>query len=60
MQKNASGGELLVREGVDEQLVGAAPRRGLALRGREEPIEAFVLTVEHQAPSPTRFERTTR
>jgi adenylate cyclase len=44
MQESAAGGELLVAEGIDDELVARAPRRQLALRGREQPIEAFVLT----------------
>jgi adenylate cyclase len=44
MQGCAAGGELLVAGGVDDELVAGAPRRTLELRGREEPIEAFVLT----------------
>jgi adenylate cyclase len=60
MQECASGGELLVSDGVDDQLVAGAPRRELTLRGREEPIESFVLTAEHRAPSPATFEGTMR
>ena len=44
MQGAAAAGELLVREGVDDELTREAPRRTLELRGREETVEAFVLT----------------
>lgn len=43
MQGAAAGGELLVRAGVADELVVRAPRRTLALRGREQPIDVFVL-----------------
>jgi adenylate cyclase len=44
MQASAAGGELLVADGIDDQLTADAPRRTLAVRGREQPVEAFVLT----------------
>jgi adenylate cyclase len=44
MQQHAAGGQLLVAEGVDDSLAAGAPRRALALRGREQPIGAVVLT----------------
>jgi len=44
MQACAGGGELLVADGVDDELVAGAPRRMLQLRGREQPVEAFVVT----------------
>ena len=44
MQGDAAAGELLVREGIDDELARDAPRRTLELRGREETVEAFVLT----------------
>jgi adenylate cyclase len=44
MQACAAGGELLVRAGVDDELVADAPTRTLQLRGRVEPVQAFVLT----------------
>lgn len=44
MQESAAGGELLVADGIDDQLVAHAPRRKLALRGREQPVDVFVLT----------------
>ena len=37
-------GELLVAGGVADELVAEAPQRTLILRGREQPMEAFVLT----------------
>jgi adenylate cyclase len=49
VQQCAAGGELLVGEGIDDQLVARAPRRRVAVRGREQPIEVFVLTVDHDA-----------
>jgi adenylate cyclase len=45
LQQTASSGELLVATGVADELVGSAPRRTLTLRGREQPLDAFVLTV---------------
>ena len=47
MQGAAAGGELLVRTGVADRL-GVGPTRTLQLRGRAQPIEAFVLTVPAQ------------
>ena len=44
MQRQASGGELLVAQGVADNLTARAPRRTLNLRGHEQPIEAFVVT----------------
>jgi adenylate cyclase len=44
MQQHAAGGELLVSQGVVDSLAVGAPRRTLALRGREQPIDAVVLT----------------
>ena len=43
MQRAAAAGELLVAGGIDDELVADAPRRRLALRGREQPVDAFVL-----------------
>jgi adenylate cyclase len=43
MQEHAAAGEVLVAGGVDDSLRGRAPTRTLDLRGRDEPIEAFVL-----------------
>jgi adenylate cyclase len=44
MQQSAAGGELLVAEGVADELAASAPRRTLTVRGREQPVEALVLT----------------
>jgi adenylate cyclase len=44
MQQAASSGELLVAAGVADELVARAPRRTLTLRGREQPLAAYVLT----------------
>jgi adenylate cyclase len=44
MQQAAAGGELIVAAGVADDLVAHACKRQLVLRGREEPLEAFVLT----------------
>ena len=44
MQQLAAEGELLVSEGVADDISAHAPRRTLQLRGREQPIDAFVLT----------------
>jgi adenylate cyclase len=44
LQSAAAAGELLVAAGVAEELAGDAPRRTLRLRGRDDPVEAFVLT----------------
>ena len=43
MQQKAAGGELLVASGVADDLMGEAPTRALDLRGRQQPIDAFVL-----------------
>jgi adenylate cyclase len=43
MQQSAAAGELLVADGIDDELVAGAPRRRLELRGREQPVDAFVL-----------------
>jgi adenylate cyclase len=43
MQRATVGGELLVAGGIDDELVAHAPRRRLELRGREQPVDAFVL-----------------
>jgi adenylate cyclase len=45
MQSHAAAGELLVSAGIDSDLATDAPRRTLALRGRQEPVEALTLTV---------------
>src|ERR1700752_2128818 len=42
MQQHAAAGELLVSQGVVDSLAVAAPRRTLALPGREQPIDAVV------------------
>jgi adenylate cyclase len=44
MQQGAAGGELIIADGVADELVAHAPRRTLTLRGHEQPMEAFVLT----------------
>jgi adenylate cyclase len=44
MQGCAAAGGLLVRSGVDDELVAGAPQRTLSLRGREQPVAAFALT----------------
>ena len=44
MQESAASGELLVAAGIGDELAAGAPRRTLAVRGRERPIEAVVLT----------------
>jgi class 3 adenylate cyclase len=43
MQAAAAAGELLVRKGVGDDLIGDAPERTLQLRGREESVEAVVV-----------------
>jgi adenylate cyclase len=45
MQQHAAGGELLVASGVANELMATAPRRALNLRGHEQPVDAFVLSV---------------
>jgi adenylate cyclase len=45
MQQTAAGGELLVASGVANELMATAPRRALNLRGHEQPVDAFVLSV---------------
>jgi adenylate cyclase len=44
MQQHAAGGELLVSEGLAEKVSANARRRTLQLRGRDQPMDAFVLT----------------
>jgi adenylate cyclase len=44
MQGAAAAGELLVRRGIDDELTAHAPERTLHLRGREESVEAVVVT----------------
>jgi adenylate cyclase len=44
MQQAASGGELLVAVGVADDVVSHDCRRELMLRGRQQAIQAFVLT----------------
>jgi adenylate cyclase len=51
MQQHAGAGELLVAEGVADDIPAHAPRRRLQLRGREQPIGAAVLT-QCSKPSP--------
>lgn len=43
MQQHAAGGDLLVASGVADEMMGAAPRRRLDLRGYDRPIEAYAL-----------------
>jgi adenylate cyclase len=38
-------GELLVAGGVADELVAGAPQRTLMLHGRQQPVQAYVLTV---------------
>jgi adenylate cyclase len=54
MQEHAAGGELLVASGVADTLMATASRRSLNLRGREEPLDAFVLRAgdPREAPGP--------
>jgi len=44
MQQSAAAGELLVAEGVDDGLAAGAPRRTLVVRGREQAVDAVVLS----------------
>jgi adenylate cyclase len=44
MQESAAAGELLVADGVHDELAAGAPRRTLTVRGREQPVEAAVLS----------------
>jgi adenylate cyclase len=43
MQQHAAGGELLVASGVADELMGRARQRRLQLRGRNQPVDSFVL-----------------
>jgi adenylate cyclase len=43
MQQHAAGGELLISQGVIDDVSARAPRRTLQLRGREQPIATMVL-----------------
>lgn len=45
LQQHAAGGELLVARGVADELMAGARQRTLNLRGRQEPLGAFVLTM---------------
>jgi adenylate cyclase len=45
MQQRAAGGELFVAAGVADELAARAPRRTLTLRGHDQPVDAYVLTV---------------
>ncbi len=45
MQQHAAGGELLVADGVANELTADLQRRALNLRGQEEPINVFVRKV---------------
>ena len=42
MQQHAAGGELLVASGVADELVASMRQRRLHLRGRNQPVDAFV------------------
>ena len=42
MQQRADGGELLVADGVADEMAASVQRRILKLRGQEEPINVFV------------------
>jgi adenylate cyclase len=44
MQESAAAGELLVADGVHDELGAGAPHRTLTMRGREQPVEAVVLS----------------
>ncbi len=43
MQQHAAGGELLVAQGVADDMAANAPRRTLSLRGRTVPLDAFLV-----------------
>lgn len=45
MQQKAAGGELLVAAGVADDLIADAPTRNLDLRGYQQPINAFAVSV---------------
>jgi adenylate cyclase len=45
LQQEAAGGELLVGDGVADDLVAGRPARTLTLRGREQPVAVRVLSV---------------
>lgn len=45
LQQHAAGGELLVARGVADELMAGARQRTLNLRGRQEPLGAFVRTM---------------
>jgi adenylate cyclase len=51
LQQCASGGELLVGAAIDDRLLAGAPTRRIAIRGRDQPIEASVLTADTPALS---------
>jgi adenylate cyclase len=43
MQQHAAGGELLVAQGVSDDMAANAPRHTLSLRGRTVPLDAFLV-----------------
>jgi adenylate cyclase len=45
LQESAAAGELLVAVGVADELARSAQRRTVTLRGREQPLDAFVVIV---------------
>jgi adenylate cyclase len=45
LQESAAAGELLVAVGVADELARSAQRRTVTLRGREQPLDAFVMIV---------------
>ena len=46
LQRCADAGQLLVGAGVDDELLAGYPSRTFPVRGREAPVDAFVLTPE--------------
>lgn len=52
MQQGAAGGEVIVARGVADELATQGTPRTIHLRGHENPVEAFVLTVS-RLPEPT-------
>lgn len=54
MQQHAAAGELLVAQGVADNLTAHGQRRTLKLRGHEQPIQAFSLDTAVWRRSPSR------
>jgi adenylate cyclase len=50
MQQSAAGGELLVGAGVDPGRLSGLPKQTLKIRGRQQPVQVFVLDAQGHHP----------